>query len=770
MDWANGVYRGEPRVEELHAKVVRLRQEVAAAEPVDTTAKMRVAAATDALSRAETKAAEAEIAVSEYIKSQASAFKEDARMATKVDAATAEVDQARHRLQELNEQPTAQNAWDGSANAKALGALTDRDLNEVRKFSKPPHVVRRALELVQAMLAVADGTESLPPSGTGDVQWAELQRMLARDDFIRQMLTLKPAALSARPHLLTEIGERWPSLQEAVGTKAVPHDRGGWRAIAKAASSTRGGGGDGGGGGMRAAAPAAAAAKENAGMSDAQQVAAPPSSAKSSGGARGASTAGRTGRFAAAVAAAAAESDAAAVSRGEKQPAALGLSSLTIEAVEYASRPCGAIFRHCANVAAAALALALERARAQAVLEAAIQRLAGVSGERAATQAYLQSCVEEKHRREEVVTAAQAAVAAANDARLDAKVAASMAATALDGLRKSLEEAERLLSSAIEAVERRRERDAKWREGQAERDEAARRAAQAEIERDLASRTARPPAAWLHEHHIKEDLSAVAIEFATVSASLPADASNSLAKIASELRSSVTLRLHIAGHVQPDEDARLASQRAMNVGGLLIALGVLPLQLRAKGYGARAPIGPGEKRRLGLKSLRRVTLHALAEVRTRTPCEFGPGELAPLESEAVREMVRAVAALMQLDEHKEVRLSVEGHSDDHGSAAENVRISLARANAVCRQLEGLGVDQARLVPHGFGAAFPIDDNGTEDGRQHNRRVEFLVIPTCFAAAVRSDATAASTGGRGMGEGLSSHLSNRPGVAKVLRLF
>ena len=198
MDWGLGVYRGEPRVEELHSKVVRLRQEVAAAEPVDTTAKTRVAAATDALSRAETKATEAENAVSEYIKSQASAFKEDARMAAKVDAATAEVDEARHRLQELNEQPTAQNAWDGSANAKALGALTDRDLNEVRKFSKPPHVVRRALELVQAMLAVADGAESLPPSGTGDVQWAELQRMLARDDFIRQMLTLKPAALSTR--------------------------------------------------------------------------------------------------------------------------------------------------------------------------------------------------------------------------------------------------------------------------------------------------------------------------------------------------------------------------------------------------------------------------------------------------------------------------------------------------------------------------------------------------------------------------------------------
>jgi integrase len=209
MDWANGVYRGEPRVEELHAKVVRLRQEVAAAEPVDTTAKMRVAAATDALSRAETKAAEAENAVSEYIKSQASAFKEDARMATKVDAATAEVDQARHRLQELNEQPTAQNAWDGSANAKALGALTDRDLNEVRKFSKPPYVVRRALELVQAMLAVAGarGTvmlalgacEGMRPSEVCRARWEDVDWATSRFTVHEKKVEHHPGRGRARP-------------------------------------------------------------------------------------------------------------------------------------------------------------------------------------------------------------------------------------------------------------------------------------------------------------------------------------------------------------------------------------------------------------------------------------------------------------------------------------------------------------------------------------------------------------------------------------------
>ena len=104
----------------------------------------------------------------------------------------------------------------------------------------------------------------------------------------------------------------------------------------------------------------------------------------------------------------------------------------------------------------------------------------------------------------------------------------------------------------------------------------------------------------------------------------------------------------------------------------------------------------------------------------------------------------------------QMRLSVEGHTDDIGLPAENAKLSLARAATVCKHLESLGVDSSRLVPHGFGAAFPIDDNGTEAGRQHNRRTEFLIIPTCFAAAVKNDSA------------LSSHISNRPGVATMRR--
>ena len=111
---------------------------------------------------------------------------------------------------------------------------------------------------------------------------------------------------------------------------------------------------------------------------------------------------------------------------------------------------------------------------------------------------------------------------------------------------------------------------------------------------------------------------------------------------AKELMASVSLRVHLAGHVASDEDPRWASQRAMAVGGALIALGVLPLQLRAKGYGSKVPISRMEKLRLGLKSLRRVTVHALGEVRTREPIGF-ESESASL-SEGARGLLEHVAS------------------------------------------------------------------------------------------------------------------------------
>ena len=56
--------------------------------------------------------------------------------------------------------------------------------------------------------------------------------------------------------------------------------------------------------------------------------------------------------------------------------------------------------------------------------------------------------------------------------------------------------------------------------------------------------------------------------------------------------------------------------------------------------------------------------------------------------------------------------------------------------AVVSHLTELGVEQKRLIPHGFGDAFPCDDNSTDAGRQRNRRVGFLVMPDVGACEPR----------------------------------
>lgn len=72
-----------------------------------------------------------------------------------------------------------------------------------------------------------------------------------------------------------------------------------------------------------------------------------------------------------------------------------------------------------------------------------------------------------------------------------------------------------------------------------------------------------------------------------------------------------------------------------------------------------------------------------------------------------------------------LKLSIEGHTDNTGDAAHNRQLSTARARSVLGALVGLGIDPARLTSSGFGPDKPVADNGTEDGRAKNRRVELV---------------------------------------------
>jgi outer membrane protein OmpA-like peptidoglycan-associated protein len=80
------------------------------------------------------------------------------------------------------------------------------------------------------------------------------------------------------------------------------------------------------------------------------------------------------------------------------------------------------------------------------------------------------------------------------------------------------------------------------------------------------------------------------------------------------------------------------------------------------------------------------------------------------------------------------QIAIEGHaSPDEPSAQE---LSEARAKAVVARMVAAGVEPKRLVARGYGAARPIEENKTAEGRARNRRVEFRIVDEAEASASR----------------------------------
>ena len=82
----------------------------------------------------------------------------------------------------------------------------------------------------------------------------------------------------------------------------------------------------------------------------------------------------------------------------------------------------------------------------------------------------------------------------------------------------------------------------------------------------------------------------------------------------------------------------------------------------------------------------------------------------------------AVAKLIK--QSKFAVLTIEGHTDNVGTAEYNQDLSERRAAAVRKSLvTDFGVPDGRLTAKGFGLTRPVDTNDTPEGRSHNRRVE-----------------------------------------------
>jgi outer membrane protein OmpA-like peptidoglycan-associated protein len=90
------------------------------------------------------------------------------------------------------------------------------------------------------------------------------------------------------------------------------------------------------------------------------------------------------------------------------------------------------------------------------------------------------------------------------------------------------------------------------------------------------------------------------------------------------------------------------------------------------------------------------------------------------ESKPVIEQV-----VQMLKTNPELKISVEGHTDNVGSPESNKTLSLDRAKSVVTAIISQGITADRLSASGFGQDKPVADNNTEEGRAQNRRVELV---------------------------------------------
>jgi outer membrane protein OmpA-like peptidoglycan-associated protein/tetratricopeptide (TPR) repeat protein len=74
-----------------------------------------------------------------------------------------------------------------------------------------------------------------------------------------------------------------------------------------------------------------------------------------------------------------------------------------------------------------------------------------------------------------------------------------------------------------------------------------------------------------------------------------------------------------------------------------------------------------------------------------------------------------------------LRIQINGHTDNVGKAADNLKLSENRAQEVVKYLTQKGVQAERLQFKGFGATQPVADNTTEENKAKNRRTELKVV-------------------------------------------
>ena len=114
---------------------------------------------------------------------------------------------------------------------------------------------------------------------------------------------------------------------------------------------------------------------------------------------------------------------------------------------------------------------------------------------------------------------------------------------------------------------------------------------------------------------------------------------------------------------------------------------------------------------------------------TQPPFELEDVQFATKQSVLSKRALVILRALANhLERRPELKLDVDGHTDNIGDAQDNLALSVDRAHAVKDFLMSCGVQSDRLTVQGHGESQPKTSNDSEEGRRINRRTEFRWVP------------------------------------------
>ncbi len=169
---------------------------------------------------------------------------------------------------------------------------------------------------------------------------------------------------------------------------------------------------------------------------------------------------------------------------------------------------------------------------------------------------------------------------------------------------------------------------------------------------------------------------------------------------------SVSLR---GASYDPDADAklsRLLAAKLGDVGGF-----ALEIETRDRPIPQDAPPDP------------ELCEAQIIEVQQKQKIAFEPGS-ATITEDSLGTMNRIADILSDCGE---IRLEIQGHTDSQGREVMNKELSQSRAQSVLNELRARRVLTSSYAAVGYGESRPIADNGTEAGREANRRIEFHLI-------------------------------------------